>query len=88
MGPDDILYLGQSAISLIWYLSLPVIGAALAVGLLVALLQTLIQLQEQTLAFAAKLAAIIAVLVVSGDWISSEMLMFQNLVLDRVAAHR
>ena len=56
MQPEDILYLGKSTVMMIFYLSMPIIVAATAVGLIIALIQTLIQLQEQTLAFAAKLA--------------------------------
>ena len=47
MQPDDILYLGKATVMMIFHLSMPIIGAATTVGLLVALVQTLIQLQEQ-----------------------------------------
>jgi len=78
MTPDTVLYFGKSTITLIMYLSMPIIGAVTAVGLIIALLQTLIQLQEQTLAFAAKLITVIAVILMSGAWMTNEMMMFQE----------
>lgn len=84
MNPADVLYFGKTAILLVFYLSLPVIGAATVVGLIVALLQTLIQLQEQTLGFAVKLATIIAVFFISGAWMMNEMVRFQELILLKI----
>lgn len=86
MSPADVLYFGKSTVMLVFYLSLPVIGAATAVGLLVAMLQTLIQLQEQTLGFAVKLATVIAVFVVSGGWMTAEMLRFTEQILVKIGA--
>ena len=48
MQPDDIIYFAKSTIMMIFHISMPIIGAATGVGLLIALVQTLIQLQEQT----------------------------------------
>ena len=86
MGPDEVLYLANSTVLMILYLSMPVIGAATAVGLLVALLQTLIQLQEQTLAFAVKLTTIVAVFLMSGGWMASQLMTFQDHILTRIGA--
>ncbi len=85
MSSDEVLYLGKSTVLLIFYLSMPAIGIATAVGLIIALVQTLIQLQEQTLAFAAKLAAVVAVFFVMGGWMTTELIRFQDLVLTRIA---
>jgi type III secretion HrpO family protein len=86
MQPEDILYLGKSTIMLIFWLSMPVIGAATLVGLVIALIQTLIQLQEQTLAFAAKLTVIVVVFFIIGDWMAMEMLNFQKQILTRIGS--
>ncbi len=86
MSPSDVLYFGKSTVVLIFYLSIPIIGTATAVGLIVAMLQTLIQLQEQTLGFAVKLCAVIAVFILSGGWMSVEMMRFQELILTRIGA--
>lgn len=86
MSPIDVLYFGKSAVLLVFYLSLPIIGAATIVGLVIAMLQTLIQLQEQTLGFAAKLAAVVAVFFISGGWMTNEMMGFQELILMKIGA--
>lgn len=86
MQPDDILYLGKATVMMIFHISMPVIGAATAVGLIIALIQTLIQLQEQTLAFAAKLAVIVLVFFMIGDWISIELANFQEQIFTRIGA--
>lgn len=84
MTPDTVLYFGKSTITLIMYLSMPIIGAVTAVGLIIALLQTLIQLQEQTLGFAAKLITVIVVILMSGAWMTNEMMQFQEQVFLRI----
>lgn len=86
MQPEDILYLGKTSVMMIFWLSMPAIGAATLVGLIIALIQTLIQLQEQTLAFAAKLAVIIAVFFVMGDWMATEMINFQTQIFTRIGS--
>lgn len=86
MSPMDVLYFGKSTVMLVFYLSLPVIGAATAVGLLVAMLQTLIQLQEQTLGFAVKLTTVIVVFMLSGGWMSAEMMRFTEQILTKIGA--
>lgn len=49
-------------------LSLPILGTALIVGLVIGLLQAITSIQEQTLSFVPKLLAIVAAFVVFGPW--------------------
>ena len=49
-------------------LSLPVLAAALIVGLMIGLLQAVTSIQEQTLAFVPKLFAIVLVFVIMAPW--------------------
>lgn len=86
MSSDSVLYFGKSSIMLIFHLSMPAIGAAVVVGLIVALFQTLIQLQEQTVAFAAKLTAVIAMFVISGGWMAATLLRFQEQIFTQIAS--
>ncbi|MFW6380958.1 MAG: flagellar biosynthesis protein FliQ [Bacillota bacterium] len=46
----------------------PVLGAGLATGLLVAILQATTQIQEQTLAFVPKIFAVLIAIGVFGPW--------------------
>lgn len=54
----------------------PLLGAALSVGISVSLLQSLTSIQEQTLSFVPKLLAIGSVLVVASPWMIRHMMEF------------
>ncbi|WP_420963869.1 type III secretion system export apparatus subunit SctS [Brucella sp. IR073] len=84
MLPDEVLYTAKNAVLLIFYFSMPSIVVAAAVGLVVALVQTLVQLQEQTLAFALKLVAVMAVLAVTGPWMTGHLFIFLDQIFDRI----
>ena len=84
MSPDEVMMMARNAIIMVFYLSMPLIIAATAVGLVVALVQTLIQLQEQTLAFAVKLVAVVLMLSLSLGWMSSYLLGFLEQVLGKI----
>jgi flagellar biosynthetic protein FliQ len=49
-------------------LSLPALGTALVVGLVIGLLQAITSIQEQTLSFVPKLIAIVVMFVLVGPW--------------------
>lgn len=51
-------------------LSMPVLGAALVVGLTVGLFQAVTSIQEQTLSFIPKLLAMVLVFVFLGSWMT------------------
>lgn len=54
----------------------PMLGAALGVGVTVSLLQSLTSIQEQTLSFVPKLVAIGLVMVVASPWMIRQMMEF------------
>ena len=64
--------------------SAPPVLAALAVGLVVSLLQATTQIQEQTLTFAPKLLAVLLALAVAAPWIGAQLTRFAGAVLDAV----
>jgi len=82
--PDDVMMMAREAIVLVFYLSMPLIVAATVVGLVVAVVQTLIQLQEQTLAFAAKLTAVVLIVSLSIGGMSSHLLSFLERVMNEI----
>jgi flagellar biosynthetic protein FliQ len=57
-------------------LALPVLGAALVVGLLIGLIQAITSIQEQTLSFIPKLLAIVAVYILLGPWMMRTLIQF------------
>lgn len=56
--------------------SAPILITAMAVGLLVGLLQSVTQLQEATLTFVPKFIAVGVVIVVSGSWMLQTLVGF------------
>ena len=73
---ETFVYLTRECLWLILFLSLPPIGVATIVGLIVSLLQALTQIQEQTLGFAVKLIAILLTLLFLGSWFAGQLLSF------------
>ena len=65
MTGAEVLDLGREAIWLTVIISAPVMLVGLAVGFGVSLLQTLTQIQEQTLVFVPKILAMFAALVLA-----------------------
>ncbi|MCG8693864.1 MAG: type III secretion system export apparatus subunit SctS [Minwuiales bacterium] len=73
------------ALILVLYLSMPPIIAAAGVGTLIALLQALTQVQEQTLSFAFKLIAVIVVIFATARWLGQELFRFADGIFSNIA---
>jgi len=71
MTSQTVLAIGQQALEMMLLISAPMLLTALAVGLLVSVLQAATQINEATLSFIPKLVAMFLVLVVSGPWMLS-----------------
>jgi len=80
---DSIIDIGNAALMLVLMLSAIPVVVATTVGLLVGLLQTVTQLQEQTLPFGAKMLAVIIALWLMLGWMSQAMLEFARLAMTR-----
>lgn len=76
MTPSELVLLAAETLYLVLLVSAPALGASLVVGFGVGLLQAVTQVQEQTLSFVPKLVAVAVVLVVSGGWMSAELVRF------------
>ena len=74
MSPSAVVTLGQRALWVMFLVSLPLLGVALVVGLLVSLLQAATQLNEMTLSFVPKILAIGVAMVLAGPWILHVMM--------------
>ena len=68
MGPETVLDIGREALWLAVMLAGPLLGAALAVGLFIGVIQAATQIQEMTLSFIPKLLALVIVLFIVGPW--------------------
>lgn len=83
MSPIDVLDVGRNMLWLVTMLVAPILGVALAVGLFIGILQAATQIQEMTLSFIPKLAAVAAVLFLVGPWMLTLLIDFtRQLYLD------
>jgi len=69
MTPEHVLEIGQQAVQVLLFISLPILGAALGAGLLVSIFQAATQINEMTLSFIPKLIAVFVTLVLAGPWL-------------------
>jgi flagellar biosynthesis protein FliQ len=84
MNEADALDIIQSAIWTIVVASGPAVGAAMVVGIIIALLQALTQIQEMTLTFVPKIIAIFVVLSLSAAIIGAQIFSFTESVYSRI----
>lgn len=80
MSADFIMGLGAQIMWLVVKLTGPILIIGMAVGLVVSIFQATTQIQEQTLSFIPKIAAVIVVLLIFGPWMLATMVDFtQNI---------
>ncbi len=80
--PEDIFMEAlRKMLYLSTILSLPVLGAALTIGLVIGLLQAITSIQEQTLSFVPKLLGIVVTLVVAGPWMMRLLLEYTGEII-------
>ena len=76
MQIDQAIDLVREALSLMLMLSVPILGAALAIGLTVSLFQAVTQIQEQTLSFVPKILGMGIVAIFVMPWVAMKILDF------------
>ena len=71
MNAQQVITIGQQALYITVLLSAPLLITALAVGLVISVLQAATQINEMTLSFLPKLLAMFLVLIAAGPWMLS-----------------
>ena len=84
MTEADVIEIITSAMWTASRVAAPVLLTAVAVGVFMGLLQSVTQIQEQTLAFVPKFAAVGLVLALSGHWMLRQMVDFTIELFDRI----
>ncbi len=84
MNEIDALELVRAAIWTVIIGSGPAVAAAMVVGIVIALIQALTQIQENTLTFVPKIVAILVVTLVTGSFVGSQIFAFTELVYGRI----
>jgi len=76
MTQDFAIELARQAIVLAILISAPILAVAIGVGLVVSMIQTVTQIQEQTLSFVPKLFAVAVAFLVSLSWMLQRLTAF------------
>ena len=84
MNEADALDIAQAAIWTVVVASGPAVLAAMIVGVAIAFVQALTQVQEMTLTFVPKILAIMVTIAISAPFIGAQISIFTNLVFSRI----
>ncbi len=84
MTEGDVLDLVQGALWTTLVVAGPVVGSAMAVGIAIALLQALTQVQEMTLTFVPKLVVAFAVFSLTASFVGSQLTIFTQGVYSHI----
>ena len=86
MNGADLSHAATEALYLALLLSVPALAASLVIGLTMAVLQAVTQVQEQTLAFVPKLLGVGAALAAFGGLMGAELLRFTDRLFQSLPA--
>jgi flagellar biosynthesis protein FliQ len=81
MTIETIIAISEQAILTILFIVGPPLGAAMAVGLFVAIMQAATQIQETSLTFVPKLAAAATTLLLTARWNINHLVSFMNEIM-------
>jgi flagellar biosynthetic protein FliQ len=84
MNEADALDIMQAAIWTILIASGPAVLVAMVVGVLIAFVQALTQIQEMTLTFVPKIVAILVTIGITAPFIGAQINLFATMVFSRV----
>jgi flagellar biosynthesis protein FliQ len=68
MTEEMVINIGSEAVKTVILIAGPLLAAAMAIGIIVSILQAVTQINEATLTFIPKMVAVILVLVVMAPW--------------------
>ena len=76
MTIDDVVFIGRDAILVTLMVSAPMLLSGLVIGLLIAILQSVTQIQEITLTFVPKIIVVLVMFVIFLPWMIGTTLQF------------
>ncbi len=85
MTPSTVLDLTYQALILVLLLSLPAVCVSAIVGLLIGLLQAVTQIQDQSIAQAPKMIAVVITIILTASWAGGELHNFGQKLLHDIA---
>ena len=85
MDIEQAIDIVRETLMLMLLLSMPILAAALVIGLAVSLLQAVTQVQEQTLSFVPKIVVVFGVFGALFPWMMQLMMEFNGRVMGMIA---
>jgi flagellar biosynthesis protein FliQ len=84
MEIGEAIYIVRSGVLQILMMAAPMLIIGLGVGLVISILQATTSIQEQTLTFIPKIAAILGSIIIFGPWILNSMTQFTLRLFSRI----
>jgi flagellar biosynthetic protein FliQ len=84
MNADSVIDIGRQAMEVTILLAMPILGASLAIGLLIAMFQAATQINEMTLSFVPKLMVVALVTIAAGPWMLRLILGFTERLIKNI----
>jgi flagellar biosynthetic protein FliQ len=80
--PESVIEFGQHALYVAMLIAAPLLLTALAVGLLIGVIQAATQINEMTLSFIPKLIAMAVVALITGPWMLRTLVQFTRQLIE------
>jgi flagellar biosynthetic protein FliQ len=84
MNPDVVVRIAKETIEITLYVSLPIMGVGLLVGVVVSLFQAVTQIHEMTLTFVPKIIAVLLSLLFLLPWMMQKMVSFTERLIGQL----
>jgi flagellar biosynthesis protein FliQ len=84
MTQADAVHLAIETMLTTFKLVAPILGVSLAVGLIISMFQSVTQIQEFTLTFVPKLAAVSLVLLFTGHWMMDTLITYVDILFNQI----
>ena len=84
MSPETVIHVGRQAVETVLLAASPMLIAAMVIGLLISIFQAATQINEPTIAFVAKAAALTAALFALGSLLLGHLVEFTVMLFQRI----
>lgn len=84
MDQDTVINIAQNALMTVVYVSAPLLGISLIVGLAVSIFQATTQIQEPTLSFIPKILSVILAIAALGSWMLTMLIEYTTNLFENI----
>ena len=88
MDPHTVIDLTYRALQLVILLLLPPLAVSVVVGLLIAFLEAITQIQDQSIGTSVKIIAVLLTLMLTANWMGASTLQFGQMLMNLIVTVR